>query len=423
MRFLLWLLLSGSVFGQQVLYNSNLDKLGQQAATAAKAIASNPITNKELQNLAVVEKHEIDGGLQAGYLTMRAQIQSFDNWARVSRSICKNLRLLYLDSSNPVEVANFNIAVITDEAFDKGCSADALNKQKADYEKSVTAQQAAQGATPAQQVNSAAENVKQSVDHLLATSSANKKNSSVNNKKPGSAEPPDDTAVKSAASRIADVKPLLDFSSSMQGKVTPVAQIKASQEIAGGLTQLVALVEAADTIWTSYTGVGVDPRSLAPSKEKIAASLLAIDADRVKEEAAIAARNALYLDDLRIRLHDAQSLLDRLHLWYASESVEDSLRQTTDRTDRIHLIMALHLAAAGAVSNQLPGDIVGIESTIAERRAAVRRDAAYNGAYEQALQAAGQRLSAYYSSGLKPTDVAALLYYLSGIVSLPKLAY
>ena len=56
MRFLITLALLGSLYGQRILYNQDLDKQGQQAAAASKKIASDPLTSQELQNLKTIEK-------------------------------------------------------------------------------------------------------------------------------------------------------------------------------------------------------------------------------------------------------------------------------------------------------------------------------------------------------------------------------
>ena len=85
--------------------------------------------------------------------------------------------------------------------------------------------------------------------------------------------------------------------------------------------------------------------------------------------------------------------------------------------------MVLYQAAAVAAQNQTPAAFALIRDSIAWRRFEIRRNAIYNGSYEQALQVAGQRLSAYYATGIKPSQIAQLLYYLSGIVSLPAIAF
>jgi hypothetical protein len=87
------------------------------------------------------------------------------------------------------------------------------------------------------------------------------------------------------------------------------------------------------------------------------------------------------------------------------------------------LLTMLYQAAAVAAQNQTPADLALIRDSIAWRRFELRRNAIYNGGYEQALQIAGQRISAYYATGLKSSQIAQFLYYLSGIVSLPAIAF
>ena len=85
--------------------------------------------------------------------------------------------------------------------------------------------------------------------------------------------------------------------------------------------------------------------------------------------------------------------------------------------------MVLYQAASVAAQNVTPETLQVLRDSIAWRRFELRREAIYNGAYEQALKTAGQRLSAYYAAGIKPSQIAQLLYYLSGIVSLPAIAF
>jgi hypothetical protein len=73
--------------------------------------------------------------------------------------------------------------------------------------------------------------------------------------------------------------------------------------------------------------------------------------------------------------------------------------------------------------NLAPHAIRELRISLAQRRHDIRRDAVYNGAYEVALKAAGERISAYYAAGVKTSQVASLLYYLSGIVSFPAIAF
>jgi hypothetical protein len=398
-RILILILVPGSLFSQRILYNQKLEKEGQDASAAAGKLASQPVTDKELQNLLTIEKQQIEGDLKAGYLTMRTEVQSYETWEIVSRKVCKTLRILY---ATEAEVFLINAQVTDHAKFDAECTVVALEKAKTAFEIRTDALRATFAQGRMTRLNQLSGEVKGKAAVKITAKTV-------------------ETGVKAAIDRAADTQQLLEFANKLGIKTD--GEVKALQEIEDGLKQLSALIETVNGIWETYKGVSVDPRSLVPSREKLAASLLAIDADRLKELTAIRARNALYLDDLRLRLEDCVSLLDGLHLWYGPEEVETSLRTNARKADHINMILALHLATAGAVANVTPQAVILVRESIAERRAAVRRAAVYNAAYERALQIAGQRLAAYYGAGVKPGQVAALLYYLAGTVSLPKIAF
>ena len=404
------------MFGQRILYNQTLDKQGQEASAAAGRIASQPVTDKELQNLATIAKQQIDDDLQAGYLTMCTELQSYETWEIVSRKVCKNLRTLYATSD---QVFLINVQVTNHAVFDRTCTVEALAKERLAFEARTDALRAAFAGGRMTRLNHLSDELK--------TKAAQIRNKAEVNTKPAGQEAPKtagatvESWVKSATDRAADVDQLLEFAGSLG--IHTDGEVKALGQIEDGLKQLGALIDSVNGIWDSYKGVSVDPRSLVPSREKLAASLLAIDADRLKEQTAIRARNALYLDDLRLRLQDCVAALDRVHLWFGPGEVESSLRNNASKADHIDMILALHLATAGAVANVTPQAVELVRESIADRRAVVRRDAVYNAAYERALQIAGQRLAAYYGAGVKPGQVAAILYYLAGMVSLPKLAF
>ncbi|MDQ2945516.1 MAG: hypothetical protein M3Y27_06165 [Acidobacteriota bacterium] len=425
MQALTLLLFAGSLFGQRILYNPTLEKQGQDAAAAAKKIASEPITAKEVQNLITLEKQQIDVALQAGFLNMRTDVQAFGTWDNVSRSVCKTLRMLYREDLQGILI---NAEVVNHNTFDLTCTVDALTREQAAYfARSTNLRQFYKTGTM-DRLRELSGQVHQNAEKLKQTASA-KTETAAKKATPKSAPPPDTTAeatrssINSAIDRVGDVQDLLKFASSLDSNIKTDGQVKALQQIEDGLKQLGALIDTVNDIWDSYRGISVDPRSLVPSKEKLAASLLAVDAERLKELVAIRARNEMYLADLQKHLEDAVFFLDSLKLWFAAGEVENSLNSLTSRTDRINAITSLHIATAGAVANQTPFGVQALRESLAERRYALRRDAIYNGAYETALQAAGQRLAAYYGAGVKPTQVAALLYYLSGIVTLPKLAF
>jgi hypothetical protein len=95
----LFLLIAALASGQRILYNEGLDKKGKEAKAAADKLASVPVTSKQLENLARIEKLQIESALRDGELTMRTQIQTFRSWSDVSLSVCRTLRFLYADGN------------------------------------------------------------------------------------------------------------------------------------------------------------------------------------------------------------------------------------------------------------------------------------------------------------------------------------
>jgi hypothetical protein len=94
----------------------------------------------------------------------------------------------------------------------------------------------------------------------------------------------------------------------------------------------------------------------------------------------------------------------------------------TKARDRLFLLLiALHEAAAVRASGTLPADLADIRDTQTEWRYAILRGARARSA-EQLLQSAASRIALYYKGGVKPAQIAQLLYNLSGLVSLPIIA-
>jgi hypothetical protein len=237
-----------------------------------------------------------------------------------------------------------------------------------------------------------------------------------------------------ALARIADIKELENFASSIPGlKLPGLSESKVIGEVEKGIKEIGGLLVSAAHIWSTYVGVSQDPRDLMPSREKLAIALAAIETERIKELTLIRAAHVLYIEDLQLRLEDAVVEISQMNRWFSTELIEPDLKSgmpyagassvLSAELRREKAIYALHLATAGAVVNLAPHAIRELRISLAQRRHDIRRDAVYNGAYEVALKAAGERISAYYAAGVKTSQVASLLYYLSGIVSFPAIAF
>ena len=79
------LLGGGSLFGQRILYNKDLDDQGKATDAAGKKLSSSAITDKELQNLAVLEKAQFDRILSAATITMRRDVEALSTWGSLLR--------------------------------------------------------------------------------------------------------------------------------------------------------------------------------------------------------------------------------------------------------------------------------------------------------------------------------------------------
>jgi hypothetical protein len=172
-----------------------------------------------------------------------------------------------------------------------------------------------------------------------------------------------------------------------------------------------------------------------PSQEELMLSVLAAETDSLKERIAIRVRAELETGDVLALVADTRDLMERIDdcvvrpcaappqkLSQSYRVVSESLAEGNIHRKE-ELLNVLYQAAAVAAQNQTPAAIAVIRDSIAWRRFEIRKNAIYNGSYEQALQVASQRLSAYYATGIKPSQIAQFLYYLTGIASLPAIAF
>jgi hypothetical protein len=381
MRLLGVFLCFGSLLcGQRVLYNQDLDKKGQDAAAAAKLISSESVTATEIANLAVIEKQQIDTALAASLNTMRLQIQSFDRWSSVYGAL--------------------------------GDVADAIKK----LEKVIPL---------TAELDSRQSEIKTSAGKLKEAVAAKQKAAG----KSGLATTTD--FVDQVVAHIGDVNDLLTMAKGVPG-LENLAGSKAVNAVEGGLRELDDLLKSATAAIQAFKDVSVDPHSLMPSQDELMLSVLAAETDSLKERIAIRARAELDTGDVLELIRDTKELLETnedcvqpcaAHKLAISDRLVSASLAEGDIQRKEDLLTMLYQAAAVAAQNQTPVDLALIRDSIAWRRFELRRNAIYNGGYEQALQIAGQRISAYYATGLKSSQIAQFLYYLSGIVSLPAIAF
>jgi hypothetical protein len=377
MRILAILFLAGCLNGQRILYNKGLDDKGKATDTAAKKLSSSVTTDQELQNLAVLEKAQIDRIMNGASITMRRYVEGLSTWGSAQTlidSIQQNIDLVDLASLDS---------------------------------KTIPQQQAA--------VDAQVKVLNASLAKLKAASKQ---------------KPP---SLDSAIGLLGQVKDLTDFAGEA-GKIKETKDASATiQKVIDGLTEVNALVSSVETIWSTARAMSVDPRTLAPSAEETELAVLAAETQYLKEITLLrAAQQMSYaevrgiLDQLKQRI--AAANLDPAHqiradLATVTSQMNPSADYDTLRRQMLTRVQILYLAASAAAQNTIAADIEGVRETLAWRRYQIRSTAVYNGTYEVAIQAASTRLANYYGAGLKPTQIAQLLHDLAALVSLPKIAF
>ena len=111
-----------------------------------------------------------------------------------------------------------------------------------------------------------------------------------------------------------------------------------------------------------------------------------------------------------------ETTLERL----ANKARTDSGRDSRDAL--FTLLVALHTAAAARARGDLPEKLAELRDTQEEARYSILRSGARVSADEALIRNAVARLALYYQGGIKPAQLAQLLYNLSGLVSLPLIA-
>lgn len=86
------------------------------------------------------------------------------------------------------------------------------------------------------------------------------------------------------------------------------------------------------------------------------------------------------------------------------------------------VVGALYLFAAVAASEDTSSRLTAVRESDEERRYSIRKSAVNASTYDLTIQAAVQRLAVYHKSGLKPSDLAALVFYLTNSVAVPTIA-
>jgi hypothetical protein len=382
---------------QLVVYDQGKDKTAQDAATAAKDIGGGTLFQKMLHNVDLQSKHEAETTMAWVEQQMRAKIENFEVWTSSKDKV-----------ATPLE----NVGVMPGSCFSVRCELLTL-QVRVKFILGTT--EMTPEAIKAQLAE--LEKKKEQLDQALKELQASSKSQ--------------DPAVVRAFLLLQDNgKETVDYAKQVvrlaEDQKLPVQGLSASlSKIGDGLDQMLSLYGIVKGIWDGYQAVAVDPASLRPPREKIDLQLLALEQDHLKTVALILARENIEAGAALARVETALNRLEGADLSSSAARVEDTLREATRKHDRQQLrkiLDALHEAAAAVASEDAAGRLATLRLSDEERRYSIRRSAANSSVYDQTIQAASQRLALYWKGGIKPTELAQLVFYIANTAGVSAIA-
>ena len=381
------LLLASTLHGQHVLYNQKQDQRAQDAVSAAKQITSGVVFNSMVSNLDLQARQETDTVLAYTREALRAALVSVDVWGPSPKvpdtkigevTICRSLRCK-LDTLE----ATIKNGSLLDSPDDKTTVDDRL---KAIAAKSAELQAAIKNLQAARKTN--------------------------------------DPAVIELLSHLGDAEDIVGYAKNIGALTGNQGLGKSLDEISSGLDQAIALYNSVKGIWDGYKAINVDPTSLRPAREAVELQLLRLEEQHIKNLARIRAVEHLEAGDVLGRIRNARQFLGaQLDI---PDKIDDTLRaaavSSSDRDKLNLMLLGLLEAAAAVASNDTTARLEITREGQEERLYSIRRSAVNASTYDQTIQAAVQRLAIYYKGGIKTSDLASLLFYISNSVAVPAIA-
>jgi len=389
---------------QRFIYDSQRDTTAQQAVTAAREVTSGALLAAMLKNVDAQSRLEVDTVTAFLQERMRARLNAFEVW--------QNPEARPVGSPKPGETFSPGAAALCRRSVD--CQLKTLQQQH----------QAVLAAPPSQaDIDARLAAIKTRVAALQAELKALQQASK-------SSDPFTTRAFDALGDPGGDI---LEYAQKIAGLAkdspTIAGVTNALGKIEEGLDQIIGLYKAIAGIWRGQQAVSVDPASVRPAPQQVELQLLAVEQEHLKTVAKIRARREL---EVGVALSGVNTALNNVATVAAQESkaqalrpIEDTLRQPAGVNRRQALRMqweALH-AAAGAIAQLDAADALAtLRLAGEERRYSIRRSAVNLSTYDLTIQAAAQRLALYWKSGIKPTDLAQFIYYVTNSIALPAIA-
>ena len=351
-----------SPFASAQFYNEARDKKAQEAEAAARQIASGALFEKETKNIDALSRLQIQGQLDLGRVDWISALDSFTTWADVKAKLSGVKQKLGVSALPTEDERKARLAEIKD--------------QQNELKKALGALQRSETKDPA---------IIAILDNLDKGEAVLK-----------FAEKLVDTNNKDTLSAFDDIAKALSVAKSLY------ASWKAARDATTAAEAAVA--------------------ALAVPREQLELNMLAIEVNQLNQLGIIAARRALEAEEVLKLIKEAEGNLVTAGVSGSSSNIETTIRAEKDRDKLFFQLQALHIAVSVSARNTLPNLLAELRSSQEEWRGSVCENSTVAKNYEQIVLAAAQRLALYYKGGIKPGQIAQLLYNLSGLVSLPILA-
>jgi hypothetical protein len=387
---------------QRIIYDGKRDTTAQQASAAAKEVTSGTLFQTMLGNVDAQAKLEVETEMAFVQERMRSRLNAFKVWYDPRTDLPPGS-----PPSGPA-IAACSLAV--------ECTLRTLRNRH-------------QAALAAPLITAA------QLDQRLAAIKAKSEQLKAELKALQEAKPSKDPLVVRLFEALDDpgrdlfdyAEKIVTFAKEHSDLANGVAN--ALDAVEEGLDQVVAIYRAVASIWRGQQAVSVDPASLRPPPQQIDLQLLVIEQAHLKAKARIEARRQIEVGAALAGVETGLQRLTMAGVNRSTETIEATLRGTapttalpTRRDVLLAQLLALHEAAAAIAQMDAADHLAELRQSDEERRYSIRRSGANASTYDLTIQAAVQRLALYWKGGIKPTELAQFVFYVTNTFAIPALA-
>jgi hypothetical protein len=393
---------------QRIIYDGQRDATAQQTVTAAKEVTSGALFAAMLKNVDAQAKLEVDTEIAFLQERMRARLNSFEVW--------QDPKAVPPAPPTPGVTFDPNAAALCRKSVD--CQLKELQRQH----------QAALAAPPTQaDIDARLAAIKTRATALQAELKALQQASK-------STDPFIIRAFDALEEQGGDILDYAQKIADLFKSASPAANGvgNALTKIEEGLDQIISLYKAIASIWRGQQAVSVDPASLRPPPQQVELQLLGVEQEHLKAVAKIEARKELEvaaaLTGVNTALRQVTAVLNLdLPAIKAGPrpAIERTLKEAADSHRRQPLLVqweALHAAAGAVAQLDSAAALATLRQSDELRRYSIRRSAVNISTYDLTIQAAAQRLALYWKGGIKPTELAAFVFYITNSIAVPAIA-